>query len=108
MSRDETYNGWKGGYATWRVNIELIDGLEPDTFGRPDDIGELAEAIEEWVDEALGLDYHDHGAQHQLVYDYASAFLSSVDWYELARAFATDNSYISYDSDGDLVEEDDE
>jgi hypothetical protein len=27
MSNDKTYNGWTN-YATWRVNLEMFDGLD--------------------------------------------------------------------------------
>lgn len=28
---DDTYNGWTN-YATWRVNLEMFDGMSPRDF----------------------------------------------------------------------------
>jgi len=32
---DTTYNGWTN-YATWRINLEVFDGLELEDFGGQD------------------------------------------------------------------------
>jgi hypothetical protein len=29
MTNDTKYNGWTN-YATWRVNLEMVDGYDPD------------------------------------------------------------------------------
>jgi hypothetical protein len=69
-----TYNGWTN-YETWRVNLEIFDGYDPD--GRlvcPLELQDYAEEIIEGQAEA-----------HSLALDYAMAFLSAVNWCEIAR-----------------------
>ena len=77
------YNGWTN-YATWRVNLEMIDGS--DWHCRFDDHGEMPEAyelgqfIKAWAEEHIEESSHDGLAR-----DYALAFLSDVNWYEIAK-----------------------
>jgi hypothetical protein len=89
---DKTYSGWTN-YATWRVNLEIFDGLEPDHFGLEAgesmqlvDEHELADAMESFADEILcqGCGYEG------LVLDYARAFLQDVNWREIAQHFIND------------------
>ena len=82
----QTYNGWTN-YATWRVNLEMIDGMEPDDFGfsRKEEftlteVFELADALQNHV-ESLICDYDNV----RLAQDYALAFLSDVNWREIAQ-----------------------
>jgi hypothetical protein len=103
------YNGWSN-YATWRINLELISDLDGESFGKPSDIGQLASAIESYVYDVM--DEID-GISSSIVRDYADAFISSVNWYEIARNFSSDNDSLAYDDNGDLInssntEEDDE
>lgn len=72
MSIDKiaTFNGWTN-YATWRVNLELIDGNE-------DLAGWSAEQLKEWVAEII-----DETASG-IARDYAHAFVHNVNWYEIA------------------------
>ena len=62
----DKYNGWTN-YATWRVNLEIIDGMDAESFGvdpndKPD-ISDVADAIQSFV----------------LAKDYANAFISDVE-----------------------------
>jgi hypothetical protein len=87
---DKTYNGWTN-YATWRVNLEMIDGMEPDDFGfsRKEEftlteVYELADALQNYAEEIL--DQSPDG----LTKDYARAFLSDVNWREIAQHMVND------------------
>lgn len=78
----ERYNGW-ANYATWRVNLELIDGLDPRDMGwRRLNRSDLADALKEYVEETL----ESQQAQGTLALDYALAFIADVDWREIADA----------------------
>ena len=101
--RSAEYNGWSN-YATWRVNLELVSDLEEDYFGQPDDIGDLASMIEEYVDEILD----SASASNTILHDYANAFVSGVDWYEIAKNFSDDNDSCRFDENGDAIEDEDE
>lgn len=87
MSNDEKgYNGWRN-YATWRVNLEIFDGMDWDECGKYKDISALGEALKEMADDAVS----NYGEITEgLALDYASAFLSEVDWYEIARHIIDD------------------
>jgi hypothetical protein len=79
------YNGWTN-YATWRVNLEMVDGLDPREMGwRRLDTYDLGEAIKEWA-----LDMLETDAREGLALDYARAFLSDVNWYEIASHMRDD------------------
>jgi hypothetical protein len=83
---DTKYNGWTN-YATWRVNLEMIDGLDPSDFGFEGlDPYDLGQALKDYADEILcqGCGYEG------LVLDYARAFLSDVNWAEIARHMIAD------------------
>jgi hypothetical protein len=71
--KNETYNGWTN-YATWRVNLEVFDGLCPDE-------GESFTAMgcKEYAEQVV-LDDAGEG----LAKDYAQAFMADVNWYEIA------------------------
>ena len=76
---DTTYNGWTN-YATWRVNLEIFDGMSPRdvTDTRDVEAYELGQAMKEYAelimeDRATGL-----------ALDYALAFMADVNWYEIA------------------------
>ena len=83
----EKYNGWTN-YATWRVNLEIFDGMdftdipmlsrycEPDTH-------EVSQYLKEYVEEILSQDCDPS----RLAHSYALAFLADVDWYEIASHF---------------------
>ena len=77
--KDGTYNGWTN-YATWRVNLEIFDGINPREMGwhRMDEY-DLGVMLMDYVDEILSID-----AKEGLALDYARAFLSDVNWREIA------------------------
>ena len=73
MSNNTTYNGWTN-YATWRVNLEIFDS-------------------EDWkdMDEQAFKDYAEELVMSQsegIAQDYALAFLSEVNWYELVKHYS--------------------
>jgi hypothetical protein len=76
------YNGWTN-YSTWRVNLEMIDGLDLREMGwKRLDKYDLADALKEYVVEVLS-----DGCKHEgLVFDYAMAFISDVNWREIAES----------------------
>lgn len=76
------YNGW-ANYATWRVNLEIIDGLDPlDLWGEETcrDLGELEDAVECLVEETV---FSEGGSE--LMESYARSFLQEVDYREIAE-----------------------
>ena len=73
----EKYNGWTN-YATWRINLEIIDGIEIDTII-------CAEYIKEYVEDVVFGQYELGNGSH-LVEDYARAFVSQVNFYEIAQS----------------------
>ena len=96
-ANDEKYNGWTN-YATWRVNLEIVDdyvnyALVPDRQSFRD-LNELSGHLSDYVDDIVS----EQG--DGLAVDYARAFLSDVDWYEIAEHHAADNPEL-LDSDDD-------
>jgi hypothetical protein len=73
----ETYNGWTN-YATWRVNLEMIDGHDFASDNACDRY-DLGEVLREYV-----LDMLDEQGSG-LALDYARAFVNDVNWFEIAR-----------------------
>lgn len=73
---DTTYNGWTN-YATWRVRIEMFDGVDYASKNDLDayDLGQVLR------DEALEI---IDGQAQGYAYDYARAFLNDVNWFEIA------------------------
>lgn len=79
------YNGWTN-YATWRVNLEVFDGMElEEFFRRKPELGDLAEWAKEYVQEILECD-----TKEGLALDYARAFVSDVNYWELAKHWLDD------------------
>lgn len=71
------YNGWCN-YATWRVHLELFDGMDAADLCDPEDPD--PEALKDWALEVV-LGSQPNG----LARDYAEAFLDEVDWREIAE-----------------------
>ena len=47
--KNDTYNGWTN-YATWRVNLEIFDGLDPTSYFSafdPEDVSGLADSLKQ-------------------------------------------------------------
>ena len=70
--KNEKYNGWTN-YETWRVNLEIFDGGDFNMAGF-----EMREFVEELI---------ENGSTEGLARDYAMAFLSNVDWMEIAEHY---------------------
>jgi hypothetical protein len=72
--KNEKYNGWTN-YATWRVNLEIFDGLPCDSDGAvtPEECQSYAEEVVSEGAEGLALAY-------------AEAFLGEVNWEEIAES----------------------
>ena len=75
--KNETHNGWTN-YATWRVNLEIFDGLYSDMEGEK----VTAESCKEYAEEVLS------ESGESLALDYARAFIASVNWQEIAEALS--------------------
>ena len=86
----QKYNGWTN-YATWRINLEIIDGMTLEYFDiKPEDaslvdVYELEEALKERAE-----DWVVQSAPPGLARDYALAFMSDVNWYEIAKHMIDD------------------
>jgi len=79
------YNGWTN-YETWRVNLEIFDGLDMDDVSSTiDNPYDLAEYLKEMADELVC------GDAEGLAKDYARAFLSEVDYGQIAKLMMEDN-----------------
>ena len=73
---DKKYNGWTN-YATWRINLEIFDGCDP----------EGQEVDHEWCkDFAEDIVFGDVNTSNSLAHSYAYAFMSDVNWYEIAES----------------------
>lgn len=84
---DTKYNGW-ANYATWRVNLEVFDGFNPSErfdFFDPNQVYELTNDLKEYAEEIVCM-----SATDGLAKDYALAFLSDVDWREIAQHMIAD------------------
>ena len=68
------HNGWNN-YETWRIALEIFDGLNPKDYGW--DFA-TAEELKNYAEEVV-LD------SDQLKKDYALAFINDVNWYEIAE-----------------------
>ena len=74
---NERHNGWTN-YATWRVNLEIIDGHDWYECEHVD-----ADYVKELVEDAVFGTLIGNG--NGLVEDYANAFLSEVNYHEIAE-----------------------
>ena len=73
---NKEYNGWTN-YATWRINLEILGDIEFDEIVSAD---HLKEIVEDTVFSQYKL-----GNGSYLVEDYAEAFISEVNFYEIAQ-----------------------
>jgi hypothetical protein len=73
---DTKCNGW-ANYATWRINLEMFDGFN---------------AVDEWglERETLTESVVSETTPEGLALDYALAFMSDVNWYEIASHMLED------------------
>lgn len=88
---DTTYNGWSN-YATWRISLEIFDGVTLEDMNTVEvDPYELKDYLQEYAEEIIFLDSHIGGkTPSSLMEDYARAFLSEVNWYEIAKHMVND------------------
>lgn len=76
-----TYNGWTN-YATWRVNLEIFDGFNPSDNGYDTkDTYQLSEQLKDYVISVID----ETSLDDNIAKDYALAFISDVNWYEIAE-----------------------
>lgn len=75
-----SYNGWTN-YATWRVSLEIFDGYDFEDLN-PQEI--TKDFCQDWAEEAIFVNF-DTCDTPILIEDYARAFLSEVNWYEIAQ-----------------------
>lgn len=77
---DTKYNGWTN-YATWRINLEIFHGWDNEqlnslTMGDNDNLfDQLKDYVESYLAET----------SEGLALNYALAFISDVNWYEIAE-----------------------
>lgn len=71
MKTQNTYNGWTN-YATWRIALEIFDGYDP---GYKMDAAECEQFAEDIIFQ---------NSSDTLSDSYARAFISDVNWYEIA------------------------
>lgn len=83
---DTKYNGWTN-YATWRVNLEVFDQLTIGDFWgyeeeSPENVDayELSHVLKDYTAEII-----EETSNEGLARDYAIAFISDVNWYEIAE-----------------------
>lgn len=89
---DKTYNGWTN-YETWRVNLELFGGQivltdllpiadsEPKSyFSGAEFYSVVMDACKNYAEQLI-----EESSQEGLARDYALAFLSDVNWREIAK-----------------------
>lgn len=75
----EKHNGW-ANYATWRVNLEILSDIEFNQMVDPLYLQEIVEDVVFSNETAKGL-----------IEDYARAFLSDVNYYEIAKEINKNN-----------------
>jgi hypothetical protein len=78
---DTNYNGWTN-YATWRANLEIFDGQTARDYGwSPGDSAyDFAKGLKDYAEQII-----EDTSTEGLARDYALAFLSDVDWREIAE-----------------------
>lgn len=80
MQNENRYNGWTN-YATWRVNLELFDGINvADHFDAEPTLYELSQWAREWAREFVYNTPSD-----ATIGGWAYAFLDGVNWREIAE-----------------------
>jgi hypothetical protein len=90
------YNGWTN-YATWRVNLEIFDGMSAsDLTGRQvNSAAEVKDACAEYAENLI-----EEASQEGLARDYARAFLSDVNWWEIANHLMADEKEEETEEEG--------
>lgn len=87
---NEKYNGWSN-YATWRVMLEMVNGSDyaenEETFT---DVYSLSERIKNDIHDYIEEECNNGREGISFTLSYANAFLSDVNWYEIAESIASD------------------
>ena len=90
LNNNTTYNGWFN-YATWRVKLEMFDGMTLDDVGftpdgedRDDDEVDLATHLKEMAIERI------ESESSGLARDYALTFIGYVNFREIAEHMLED------------------
>ena len=94
-----TYNGWTN-YATWRVNLEVFDYMNPSDYWVMDD-ADIEDKLPIFIQDFA----EDLVSGNDLATDYALAFMSEVNWREIARHLI-DNHLENYEENDDLATDD--
>lgn len=86
-------NGWTN-YATWRINLEILSDTDwneemAEGIGQFESLSDFADYLEDRVDEAI-TGFGEQKEEHNLALDYARAFASEVNYYEIAKHIAED------------------
>ena len=71
----EKHNGWTN-YATWRINMEILGDIEFNEIVSADSLKKIVEDVV----------FSQYDGMNSLMYDYASAFISEVNFYEIAQS----------------------
>ena len=91
-----SYNGWTN-YATWRINLEIFDGIDPREMGWLKlNLYDLADTLQEYAAEVVTM-----GASG-LALDYAIAFMADVNFREIANSIV--EGYEDDETETDEVE----
>lgn len=91
---DKTYNGWTN-YETWRINLEIFDGFEKqEMFNLTLDAWDLRHVLQDYAEEVVTMSMQDPNAP-SLALDYAMAFLSDVNWHEIAKHMIADYAEVA-------------
>ena len=78
------FNGWTN-YATWRINLEMLDGFEADSHMPVEDVSDMADYLKVYCGT-----YIEESSPNGLAKDFAYAFMSDVNWYEIAEHIVED------------------
>ena len=77
----DQYNGWTN-YATWRINLEIFDGLDAAKhFDLDQDAYYLGQQLKDYAVDLVESTCQVNG----LALDYAFAFMDGVNWLEIAE-----------------------
>lgn len=99
---DTTYNGWSN-YATWRVNLEIVDDIishlsndvEDGDIPQFNGTYDIAQYLEQQAEESVsGYGELENNKSADLALSYALAFLSTVNWDEIAEHAAYDYPHL--------------
>ena len=90
------YNGWTN-YETWRVNLEIFDGMNPKDWGfNTSDAYDLGQCLKEYASDLI-----EQGSAEGLARDYALAFLETVNYSEIAEhmKWGLEHQFENYDDE---------